>query len=56
VSEEFQPSLRYACSTTKPSVPAGIVMALISGLPSGRVPVRAVTVTTLVSSVPELVM
>ena len=32
------------------------MMALISGLPSARSPVRAVTVTTDVRSVPELVM
>ncbi len=32
------------------------MMALISGRPSSRVPVRAVTVTTLVMSEPELVM
>ena len=56
VSEECQPSLRYARSTVNPGVPAGTRIALISGEPSGRSPVRAVTVTTLVIGVPELVM
>ena len=40
----------------KPGVPAGTMIALISGRPSSRVPVRAVTVTRLVMSEPELVM
>ncbi len=40
----------------KPGVPAGIRIVLISGRPSGRSPVRAVTVTTLVIAVPEFVM
>ena len=37
-------------------MPAGTRTALISGRPSGRSPVRAVTVMTLVIGVPELVM
>ena len=39
-----------------PGVPEGIMIALISGLPSSRVPVRQVAVTTEVMGVPELVM
>jgi len=51
-----QPSLRYGGSTTKPGVPAGTRTAETCGDPSGFSPVRAVTVTTEVISVPELVM
>jgi hypothetical protein len=40
----------------KPGVPAGTRIALICGEPSALVPVRAVTVTTEVRSLPELVM
>ncbi len=40
----------------KPGVPLGTMIVLISGLPLSRVPVRAVTVTRLVMSEPELVM
>ena len=40
----------------KPGVPLGTRMAEMSGCPSSVVPVRAVTVTTEVMSVPELVM
>jgi len=39
-----------------PGVPVGIMIALISGVPLSRVPVRAVTVTTDVIDDPELVM
>ena len=39
-----------------PGVPAGTMIAEISLPPSGRVPVIAVTVTSVVMSVPELVM
>ena len=39
-----------------PEVPEGIMIAEISGRPSASVPVRAVTVTTEVMSVPEFVM
>lgn len=40
----------------KPGVPDGTTIAEISGLPSGLRPVTAVTVTSPVMSVPELVM
>ena len=56
VSEACQPSLSYAGSAVNPGVPAGTMMALISGRSSPPPPVRAVTVTTLVISEPELVM
>ena len=39
-----------------PGVPAGTMIALICGVPSSFCPVRAVTVTTEVMSVPLLVM
>ena len=54
-----QPSLSYGGSATKPGVPAGTTIALISGrspLGPDVVPVRAVTVTSEVMSEPELVM
>ncbi len=51
VSEMCQPSLSYGASTVKPGVPAGTMIVEIS--PS---PVRAVTVTRDVMSVPEFVM
>ncbi len=40
----------------KPGVPLGTMMEDSSFVPSGRVPVTAVTVTSAVMSVPELVM
>ena len=51
MSEACQPSLRYGGSTTSPGVPAGTTIAEISPCP-----VRAVTVTSDVIGVPELVM
>src|SRR3954452_19044803 len=56
VSEMCQPSLSYAGSATNPDVPEGTTIVLTSAVPSSRVPVRAVTVTTEVISDPELVM
>ena len=60
VSEAFQPTLLYAFCAVKPGVSVGTRMVEISffSLPSAVVvvPVTAVTVTSLVMSVPELVM
>ena len=56
VSEAFQPTLAYSGATSKPGVPDGTMIAEISGRPSARVPVTAVTVTSPVIAVPELVM
>src|SRR6185369_2991168 len=55
VSEAFQPTLLYAGSAVKPAVGTGTRIDEISFLPSFS-PVTAVTVTSLVMSVPELVM
>jgi hypothetical protein len=56
VSEAFQPTLSYAGSATKPSEPDGTMIVEISFLPFSFCPVTAVTVTSEVMSVPELVM
>ncbi len=56
MSLRCQPSLRYDGSTVKPGVPAGTMSAETCGDPSAFSPVRAVTVTTEVMSVPLLVM
>ena len=51
MSDACQPIFRYGGCTSKPGVPDGTMIVLIS--PG---PVRAVTVTKAVRSVPELVM
>ena len=56
MSEAFQPTLEYDGATVKPVVPDGTRIAEISFLPSSRRSVTAVTVTSEVMSVPELVM
>ena len=59
VSEAHQPTLEYSRPTVKPGVPAGTMMAEISGLsptarPPARPPVRASTVTSEVMAVPAV--
>ena len=56
MSEAHQPTLEYPGCTVNPGVPDGTMMDEISLRPSGRIPVTAVTVTSVVMSVPELVM
>src|SRR5215218_2445648 len=56
VSEAFQPTFEYRWPTVNPGVPDGTRIAEICFLPSGFVAVTAVTVTSAVRSVPELVM
>ena len=55
MSDAFQPTLLYAGSAVNPSVGTGTRIDEISFLPPVS-PVTAVTVTSLVISVPELVM
>ena len=56
MSDAGQPTFEYFGATVKPGVPAGTMMAEISGRPPSARPVTAVTVTSPVMSVPELVM
>ena len=61
MSDAFHPTLLYAGSAVKPSVPLGTMIVEISlradpSAPGDRAPVTAVTVTSEVMSVPELVM
>ncbi len=56
MSDAFQPTLLYTGSTVNPVVPLGTMIDEISFLPFAPVPVTAVTVTSEVMSVPELVM
>ena len=56
MSEAFQPTFEYFGATVKPGVPAGTMIAEISRCRPARSPVTAVTVTSAVMSVPELVM
>ena len=55
MSEAHQPTLEYSGPTVSPGVPAGTMIAEISGLPPD-LPVIASAVTRDVIDVPELVM
>ena len=56
VSEAHQPTLEYSWPGTKPAVPFGIMIELISLRPPSSRPVMARTVTREVIEVPALVM
>ncbi len=56
VSDAFHPTLEYGAATVKPGVPDGTMIAEMRGAPFSLRPVTAVTVTSSVMSVPELVM
>lgn len=56
MSDASHPTFEYFLDTVNPGVPDGTMMAEISGRPLSPRPVTAVTVTSPVMSVPELVM
>ena len=56
MSEACQPTFEYDLATVKPGRGTGTRIEEISFLPPAGVPVTAVTVTSSVMSVPELVM